>query len=237
LYFRESCFALAQDRFYGLDRVGMVWPYDRSHAVFSRRSELRLAKRWNKSSFPVNEQETASVLYKKLLRLYPREFRERLGESMEQTFHDLGNERKRQSAHGWFRFILWTFIETAMGILREHVLLIEGVMMKTMLASPILAVVISFILCVLPFMILEWTTRSDLPRSNASPMLWVVLWLLSAVCFAILMLLVRNVRAGKSIMTSPVSLLLGVVFLVLLAWNWGALIMDQMPCFLGGSGC
>lgn len=185
----------------------------------------------------MNEQETARALYKQRLALYPREFRERLGESMEQTFNDLCNERKRQSAHGWFRFMLWTFIETAMGIFREHVLRIEGAMMKTMLAGPVLAVVISFIFCVLPFMILEWTTRSNLPRSNASPMLWVVLWLLSAVFFAILILLVRFVRAGNNIMARPVSLLLGVVFLVLIAWNWGALVMDQMPCFLGGTGC
>jgi hypothetical protein len=113
----------------------------------------------------------------------------------------------------------------------------KGAMMKTLLTIPTLAVVISFILGVLPFMILEWTTRSNLPRSNASPMLWVVLWFLSAVFFAILMLLVRFVRAGNSIIARPVSLVLGVVFLALIAWNWGALVMDQMPCFLGGTGC
>jgi hypothetical protein len=31
----------------------------------------------------MNEQVTAYTLYRKLLHLYPREFRERLGESME----------------------------------------------------------------------------------------------------------------------------------------------------------
>jgi hypothetical protein len=185
----------------------------------------------------VNEQETAHALYKKLLAFYPREFREWLGESMEQTFNDLCNERKRQSAHGWFRFILWTFIETAMGILREHVLRIKGAMMNTLLTIPISAVVISFILGVLPFMILEWTTRSDLPRSNASPLLWVILWLLSMGFIAVLMLIVRNVRAGNKILSNPFSLLLGVIFLTVFASQWMALVIDQMPCFLGGSGC
>ena len=46
-------------------------------------------------------QNTAHTLYKKLLALYPRGFRERLGESMEQTFNDLYNEKSRQAKHKW----------------------------------------------------------------------------------------------------------------------------------------
>jgi hypothetical protein len=109
--------------------------------------------------------------------------------------------------------------------------------MKTILANPRLAPVISFILCVFPFMILEWATRSNALRSDASPMLWVVLWLLSTGFIAVLMLIVQSVRAGNTIMTHPVSLVLSVIFWSVLAWGWGALVMDQMPCFLGGSGC
>jgi hypothetical protein len=156
---------------------------------------------------------------------------------MEQTFNDLYNERQAERA--WFVFVLWAFAETGMGIFREHALLIaEGATMKLLLANPRSAPVISFILCVLPFMILEWATRSDAPRSDASPMLWVILWLLSTGFIAILMLTVRNLRrAGNTMMANPVPLLLGVIFFVLLAWMWGALIIDQMPCFLGGSGC
>jgi hypothetical protein len=41
------------------------------------------------------DPKTVRALYKKLLGLYPRAFRERLGESMEQTFNDLCNERKQ----------------------------------------------------------------------------------------------------------------------------------------------
>lgn len=186
-----------------------------------------------------HDQNRIPTLYKKLLALYPRAFKEQLEESMEQTFKDLYNERNQQAQHKWLGFILWTFIETGTGVVREHVLLImEGSTMKTMLANPRLAPVISFILCVFPFMILEWATRSNAPRSDASPMLWVVLWLLSTGFIAVLMLIVQNLRrAGNTIMTHPVSLLLSVIFLAVLAWGWGALVMDQMPCFLGGSGC
>ena len=52
----------------------------------------------------------ARTFYRKLLALYPRGFREQLGESMQQTFNDL--YRERQTKPGWFGFMLWTFAET-----------------------------------------------------------------------------------------------------------------------------
>src|SRR6185503_10817127 len=183
------------------------------------------------------DQNTVPALYKKLLTLYPRRFREQLEESMLQTFNDLYKERRTESA--WFGFILWTFAETGMGIFREHVMLItEGATMKTVISNPGLAPVISFILCVLPFMVLEWANRSNAPRSDASPMLWVVLWLLSTAFIAVLMLILRTLRrVGNRILANPFSLSLSVIFFAVFTWLWVALVIDQMPCFLGGSGC
>jgi hypothetical protein len=97
-------------------------------------------------------QKTIHTLYKKLLRFYPREFREQLGESMQQTFNDLCRERQTKS--GWFGFMLWTFVETAIGILREHVLLLtKGATMKNVLASPRSAAFISSILLAVAFVV------------------------------------------------------------------------------------
>ncbi|HMD82568.1 MAG TPA: hypothetical protein VKE92_14730, partial [Anaerolineales bacterium] len=137
---------------------------------------------------------------------------------MEQTFNDLYREKKPEDRV--LSFMVWTFAETAAGIAKEYVLLVtEGAMMKTLISNPKLAPVISFIFCVLPFMILEWATRSDLPRSDASPMLWIVMWFLSAVFIAILMTIVRNLRqAVNSIQANPVSLLVRVGLLILFAW-------------------
>ena len=82
------------------------------------------------------EQKTVRHLYKKLLAFYPRAFREQLGESMEQTFNDLCNE-KRQNKSGLFGFVLWTFVETTTGILQEHVLLVtQGYAMKYVTTNP-----------------------------------------------------------------------------------------------------
>jgi len=102
----------------------------------------------------IYEPQSVRRLYKKLLALYPRGFRERLGESMEQTFNDLCNERKQQAEYRWAGFVLWIFVETALGIIREHVLLItEGATMKSMLANPGSAALISSILLAVAFIV------------------------------------------------------------------------------------
>lgn len=93
-----------------------------------------------------NNLNTVHIFYKKLLALYPRGFRERLGESIEQTFNDLYKER--QTEGGRTGFVLWMFVETTIGIVREHVpLYTEGDAMKNMLSNPRLTAVISFLLC------------------------------------------------------------------------------------------
>jgi hypothetical protein len=95
---------------------------------------------------------TIHALYKKLLRLYPPEFREELGESMEQTFYDLYKERRSESL--WFGFVLWMFVETAIGIVREHMLLItEGASMRNTFAYSRPAALISAILLVVTFIV------------------------------------------------------------------------------------
>ena len=99
-------------------------------------------------------EETVRTLYKKLLTLYPRWFHEQLGESMEQTFNDLCNE-KRQTKQGLFGFVLWTFIETTTEIVQEHiVLLTQGDSMKNIISNPKSAALVGFLFA-LPFLTLN----------------------------------------------------------------------------------
>ncbi|MCA1601141.1 MAG: hypothetical protein LC776_05710 [Acidobacteria bacterium] len=184
------------------------------------------------------EQETVRTLYKKLLGLYPRAFKERLGESMEQTFNDLCNERKQQTERGLFGFVLWEFVGTARGIIREQVQQIsEGDIMKTFTKNLGLAAIVSFIL-VLPFAILE-VLNNTITRQNAPGLilLFGVLWLLPTAFIVILTPLVRTVRAGNSIWANPVKLLFKVGCLALIATIWGWGFIDQLPCFLGVPNC
>lgn len=61
----------------------------------------------------------ARALYRKLLALYPKEFRDQLGASMEQTFNDLLQEPREAGEAGGV--ILRTFSDTAGGIIKELV--------------------------------------------------------------------------------------------------------------------
>lgn len=58
--------------------------------------------------------------YAQLLRLYSRLHYERFGEGMEQTFNDLLKERAKKDK-GLIACVLWMFIETTAGIVRERV--------------------------------------------------------------------------------------------------------------------
>lgn len=60
--------------------------------------------------------------YATLLALYPKPYRERFAEPMEQTFNDLLRERATEEER-LFGFALWMFVETFAGIVRENVTL------------------------------------------------------------------------------------------------------------------
>ncbi|MEO5888463.1 MAG: hypothetical protein ABIQ77_12460, partial [Anaerolineales bacterium] len=140
------------------------------------------------------EQETVHALYKKLLALYPRGFTERLGKSMQQTFIDLYKERKQQAEQGLFGFVLWTFIETAIGIFREHLWLISpGDIMQTILKTIGSPALISFLL-ILPFTVMEVVNRRNF-NEDFPIMLFFGIWF---ILFAISLILLPIVRARRT---------------------------------------
>lgn len=132
---------------------------------------------------------------KKLLTFYPGNFREQLGESMEQTFRDLWNE-KQQSKQELFGFLLWTFLETAVGIFREHLLRIApGDIMQSSLKTLRSSVLISFLL-ILPFMIMEVVNRRDF-NEDFPTVLFLVMWLNLFAVSLILLPIVLARRTGN----------------------------------------
>jgi hypothetical protein len=148
------------------------------------------------------EQEIVHTLYKKLLALYPQTFKEQLGESMERTFQDLWNE-KGQTKKELPSFILWTFIETAIGIFREHLLLISpGDIMQIILKTSGSSALISFLI-ILPLMILEVLNRRNFNEDFPS-FLFLVMWLNLFAVSIILLPIVRGRRTGNHDMANPV---------------------------------
>jgi hypothetical protein len=142
------------------------------------------------------------LLYKKLLNFYPQEFREQLAESMEQTFSDLCNE-KRQAKQSLFGFVLWTFIETIMGICREYLFLIfrGGAMqitLKTLGSSKFISLLI-----ILPFMIMEIVNRRNF-NEDFPVILFFAMWLNLFAVSSILLPIVRVTWSGKHETANPV---------------------------------
>jgi hypothetical protein len=150
-----------------------------------------------------HKQKAVQKLYSNLLSLYPRAFRERLGESMQQTFDDLYHERQRQSAPGLFGFVLWIFLETTIGIFRERLLhMTQGDFMQTITKTHGPSVLLSFLL-ILPFMLMEAVNRST-PHEEFPVMLFFGMWLtLLAICL-ILQPIVRVRWTGNSDLAHPV---------------------------------
>ena len=93
-------------------------------------------------------------LYAMLLRLYPLPFRERFGEGMAQTFHDLCREC-RDPGLGLFGFALWIFFETSVGIVKENTTHMPQ-LMKTMLRVALWALVALMVPLVASQMIKDW---------------------------------------------------------------------------------
>jgi hypothetical protein len=111
----------------------------------------------------------------------------------------------------------------------------SGVPMKNKLENLKLPVLLSTIL-VLSFMLLEWINRRNLQEDMPLP-LFGILWLLATVFFSILVPNMRNTKAGKNLTAHPFVLLASAACLVFIAALWGAILLDQMPCFLGVPNC
>ena len=118
--------------------------------------------------------------------------------------------------------------------------------MKNVLAAPRSAKAPALIglIFVLPFAILELVSNPlttlralHLQHLTSLTVLFGLLWLLPTLGFAVLMSIVRKIRSGDPIRAHPVFLLLKVIVLVSIAWAWGGLVIDQLPCFLGVPNC
>jgi len=92
-------------------------------------------------------------LYAKLLRLYPKPYRERFGEAMEQTLNDLCRER-REAGAGLFGFVLWVFAETSAGVIREQLTVI--IMQNMTRRLSVWAIIVAFTLMI-PLVAMQFT--------------------------------------------------------------------------------
>lgn len=91
-------------------------------------------------------------------------------------------------------------------------------------------------LLVVPLVILEVMNRRGFAEDFPIP-LFGALWLLPLVFLFTLMPVLRALRAGDTIRLHRVGTLARVAVLIVVAWLWISLLLDQMSCFLGVPNC
>lgn len=169
-------------------------------------------------------QNITRTLYKKLLTLYPKAFREQLAGSLWQTFNDLCRE-KQETHQPLFMFMVWTFAETSVSILQENLFVIKEMNpMKNVLTNLGYSTLISFLL-ILPFMIMEVINRRSF-NEDFPFILFFGLWLNLFAVSLILLPIVHAVRKqdrtnivstqANMLLTTPKSSLIISVVLILL---------------------
>jgi len=88
---------------------------------------------------------------------------------------------------------------------------------------------------VLPFILMEIINRKFFPESFPY-FLFGMLWLLMLIIIFIFKSLVKNLHSSVLNFTK-LNLMTRFASLILLGYCWISLIIDQMPCFLGGTNC
>jgi hypothetical protein len=121
---------------------------------------------------------------------------------MEQTFNDLWNE-KQQAKRALFGFVVWIFIETAIGIFREHLLRISrGAIMKAIFQTLGTSALLGLFL-ILPFVIMEVVNRRSF-NEDFPVTLFFVMWLNVFAISIILLPIIRGRRHANRDMVHPV---------------------------------
>jgi hypothetical protein len=131
---------------------------------------------------------------------------------------------------------------------------IRSLLMKNITNNPRAAALIGFLLA-MPLMLLlwimlyevepfhgylkHWFTEADGVRMNALAQIVMIgsVLLLPVALIVNLAPIVRNVRAGNSVMTNPINLLLAVVLFAFITTIVGVFVIDQYPCWIGVPNC
>jgi hypothetical protein len=183
--------------------------------------------------------QRSEQLYGLLLRLYPKRFKQQFGEEMQFVFSEsLSNAVAQRGSNGVAALWGRTIFDLSKSLVIEYLQDKQGgaVMKSQRLMNSKFAALTGF-LVVLPFMVLEGITTSGFATLGFPFALFIIMWLLAAVFMLTLMSTVRTIQVGNIAMANLAFLVLKVVLLGLIAWEWVEIVIDQMPCFLGVPNC
>ena len=104
--------------------------------------------------------------------------------------------------------------------------------MRTLATDIRSAGIVSLVL-VLPLLLLELFLNKSTNWGNGLPVLFGTLFFLATASVLALRVATRSARARES----AFKLFVGALAFAVLAFVWGTLVVDQMPCFLGVPNC
>ncbi len=107
--------------------------------------------------------------------------------------------------------------------------------MSRLLNKPIVAALGGFFLTA-PFIILEWINTPGF-WSLGIPPLFFIMWFSGSIFIFILGSILRSLQGEKKTDASLFFLVVKVAVLILLAWIFVGLVIDQWPCFMGVPNC
>ncbi len=87
-----------------------------------------------------------------------------------------------------------------------------------------------------PFIVLEWINTHGF-WSMGIPPLFFIMWLTGSIFTYTLLSILQDLQMKKKLKTNPIFLIAKVAFLILLAWIFIGLVIDQWPCFMGVPNC
>ncbi|MCW5875344.1 MAG: hypothetical protein KIS85_00555 [Anaerolineales bacterium] len=226
-------------------------------------------------------------LFVRLLRLYPRRFREQYGEQVALVFRDCSREAlEGAGVRGLISLWLGALPDLFKTAIQEHFLQI-GETVRNLIANPKSRTLIASLLClpmatfflidslgiglslpasaaplpmlmllaglalfgaplgasflfgflaILPFALMELVNRRDYGEDFPF-VLFGSMWFMTSLLSAILIPLVRSLRAGNFSEANLASLVIRGVLLVMISIGFVTLLADQMPCFLGVRHC
>ena len=102
-------------------------------------------------------------------------------------------------------------------------------------SSFIQALILGFIFLI-PLIVLEVVNRRKF-NENFPFAIFTFIWILQILFILLLIPMIKTLRAGKSLTAYSVFLLLRIAGLILIAYIWGGLIIDQWPCLMGVPNC
>lgn len=196
-------------------------------------------------------EKTSRKVYRSLIALHPKGFRERFGEPMLQTFDDLFREWGTQST-SIVLFLFSIYVETTASIFRQHfnetmysekrfLTPNRAALIGLTMLFPITVVYVIAVFNIEPLnrFFESVTTEADGVRQKAIGLaLLVGMMLMMPAGFAInLVPIVRNVKAGLGATANPSNILAAFVIGSAILYLWGGLFIDQLPCFMGVPNC